>query len=52
MNVRHCASLLSAFTHTTFLSTFSVLSILLAQAEAPFEVSPTKLTVSFPPALH
>ena len=34
MNVRHCASLLSAFTHTTLLSTLAVLSILLVQVEA------------------
>ena len=40
MNVRHCASLLSAFTHTTFLSTLSVLSILLVQVEALLKFLP------------
>lgn len=42
------------FSHSLihFSSTFYVLGILLVQIEAVFEVSPTKHTVSSPPALY
>lgn len=48
MNVRHCASLLRIYSYNIY-SAFSVLSILLVQVEAPFEVSPLMLSHSLQP---